>query len=99
MFGVQVRQIIFELNPNQTSGTLDSHWQFVNKIPKGSPTGSVGWKTIFSAVEMKRKWDRQDCPPWDHLNPGMQNADQQLDEEPDTSQLTIRSPYYERPLR
>ena len=56
--------------------------EFVSKIPKGPPVGSLGWKTILSAVEMKRKWNPRDCL----LGAlGSQDADQQLDEEPDTS--------------
>ena len=42
--------------------------QFVSKIPKGCSTGSIGWKTILSAVEMKRKSDKKDRPPWECPN-------------------------------
>ena len=59
--------------------------EFVSKIPKGSPIGSLGWKTILSAVEMKRKRDPRDCPLGALES---RDVDQQLDEEPDTSQPT-----------
>ena len=59
--------------------------ELVSKIPKGPPVGSLGWKTILSAVEMKRKWNPQGCL----LGAlGSQDVDQRLDEDPDTSQPT-----------
>ena len=63
--------------------------QFVSKIPKGTSTGPIGWKTILSAVEMKRNCGRQDRPPRGSPEPqDIQDADQQLGEELDTSQPT-----------
>jgi len=63
--------------------------EFISKIPKGSPLGSVGWKTILSAVEMKRKRDTSDWTPLGvPQSQGMQDSDQLLDEEPDISQPT-----------
>ena len=63
--------------------------EFVSKIPEGSPVGSVGWKVILSAVEMKRRRDQPgDTPLGVSKSQGAQDVDRQLDEEPDTSQPT-----------
>ena len=65
--------------------------QLVSKIPKGSSAGPVGWKTILSAVEMKRKENPSRWPPLGA--PGSQDkqdADRQLSEEPDASKPTTR---------
>jgi len=71
--------------------------EFVGQIADASPSGFTSWKTILSAVEVKR---RRDMSSWTPL-PGVfdyhdkqvstvGDADQRLDEKPNDSQSTTR---------
>ena len=71
--------------------------QFISKIAGSPPSGSTNWKTILSAIEVKRK---NDVSGWASLPEAfvqqssqvsiMQDADQGLDETLDDSQPTTR---------
>ncbi|KAF9647703.1 hypothetical protein BDM02DRAFT_3270005 [Thelephora ganbajun] len=68
--------------------------QFIGEITGKSPPGFVSWKTVLSAVEVKRKKDASDWASLKVFNYQerqvnvMRDADQRLDEEPDTPQPT-----------
>jgi len=65
--------------------------EFIGKISNGSPISSIGWRTILSAVEMKRKRDMWDwTPPGVPQSQGMHDPDRLLDDELDTPQPTTR---------
>jgi len=71
--------------------------QFISKIAGKPPSGSTNWKTILSAVEIKRKSDVSGWASFpeafgqqDRQVSVVQDADQQLDEILDDSQPTTR---------
>jgi len=71
--------------------------EFVDQIADASPSGFTSWKTILSAVEVKR---RRNVSGWaslpevfdyhDKQVSAVSDADQRLDEKPNDSQPTTR---------
>ena len=65
--------------------------QFISEISGKAPTGFASWKTVLSAVEVKRKkdmssWSSLEAFRYQDRQAGViQNVDQGLDEELDTS--------------